>query len=217
MPPGTNHLCRARNVVKVQGKPAPPIRPSAPARGPLPMSSELTQPDDLRAMLEAVRRIGRPRIVGGGVRDWLLGLAPKDFDIEVAGADFETMHRTLEPFGATDVVGRSFGVIKVRSRSSGEEYDFSLPRRESKTGAGHRGFAVAPDPTLSDAAAAARRDFTINAIAVDPFTGAIIDPHDGRSDLAARRLRHTRQVSPALSRQSLLWESRIRPLSRRAD
>ncbi len=142
-------------------------------------------------MLDAVRRIGRPRLVGGGVRDWLLGIAPKDFDIEVGGADFETLHRALAPFGSTDVVGRSFGVLKVRSRESGEEYDFSLPRRESKTGAGHRGFAVAPDPTLSDADAAARRDFTVNAIAVDPFTDELIDPHGGQRDLAARVLRHT--------------------------
>ncbi len=148
-------------------------------------------PADLRAMLEAVRRIGRPRLVGGGVRDWLLGLAPKDFDLEVGGVDFETLHRVLEPFGSTDVVGRSFGVIKVRSRATGAEYDFSLPRRESKTGAGHRGFAVAPDPQLNDAEAAARRDFTINAIALDPFTGELIDPHGGRRDLAARLLRHT--------------------------
>jgi tRNA nucleotidyltransferase (CCA-adding enzyme) len=89
------------------------------------------------------------------------------------------------------VVGRSFGVIKVRSARSGSEYDFSLPRRESKTGAGHRGFKVAADPHLTDAEAAARRDFTLNAIALDPFTGAIIDPHDGRRDLEARILRHT--------------------------
>ncbi|MSU49435.1 MAG: HD domain-containing protein [Opitutus sp.] len=142
-------------------------------------------------MLEAVRRIGRPRLVGGGVRDWLLGQPPKDFDVEVGGSDFETLQRTLDPFGATDVVGRSFGVVKVRSRASGEEYDFSLPRRESKTGGGHRGFAVAPDPTLSDADAAARRDFTVNAIALDPFTGALIDPHGGQRDLQARVLRHT--------------------------
>lgn len=148
-------------------------------------------PADLRAMLDAVRRVGRPRLVGGGVRDWLLGLAPKDFDLEVAGVDFEALHRALEPFGATDVVGRSFGVIKVRSRATGEEYDFSLPRRESKTGAGHRGFAVAPDPAMSDAEAAARRDFTVNAIACDPFTEEIIDPHGGRRDLEARVLRHT--------------------------
>ncbi|MBI5693349.1 MAG: polynucleotide adenylyltransferase [Verrucomicrobia bacterium] len=151
-------------------------------------------------MLEAVRTVGRPRIVGGGVRDWLLGLPAKDFDLEVGGVDFETLHRTLEPFGATDVVGRSFGVIKVRSRATGEEYDFSLPRRESKTGAGHRGFAVAPDPSLSDAEAAARRDFTLNAIAVDPFSGEILDPHGGRADLAARILRHT---SPAFAEDPL--------------
>lgn len=146
-------------------------------------------PDNLRRILDAVRRIGRPRLVGGGVRDWLLGLPSTDFDIEVAGASFEALHRVLAPFGATDVVGRSFGVIKLRH--SDVEYDFSLPRRESKTGAGHRGFAVAPDPTLSDAEAAARRDFTINAIAYDPFSGEIIDPHGGRADLAARILRHT--------------------------
>jgi tRNA nucleotidyltransferase (CCA-adding enzyme) len=155
------------------------------------MKRELQLPADLRAMLDAARRIGRPRLVGGGVRDWLLGMEPKDFDVEVAGVDFESLQRALEPFGATDIVGRSFGVIKVRSRASGAEYDFSLPRRESKTGAGHRGFAVAPDPALSDAAAAARRDFTVNAIAVDPFTGEIIDPHGGQRDLAARVLRHT--------------------------
>lgn len=155
------------------------------------MTSEIALPDDLRAMLEAVRRVGRPRLVGGGVRDWLLGLEAKDFDVEVAGADFETLRRALSPFGATDVVGRSFGVIKVRSVATGAEYDFSLPRRESKTGAGHRGFAVEPDPGLSDAEAAARRDFTVNAIAFDPFTGEVIDTHGGRADLAAGILRHT--------------------------
>ena len=155
------------------------------------MTRELTLPADLRTMLEAVRRVGRPRLVGGGVRDWLLGIVPKDFDVEVAGVDFETLHRALARFGATDVVGRSFGVIKVRSQASGDEYDFSLPRRESKTGAGHRGFAVAPDPALSDAEAAARRDFTVNAIALDPFTQALIDPHGGQRDLAVRVLRHT--------------------------
>ena len=156
--------------------------------GPLPI------PADLRAILDAVRRVGRPRLVGGGVRDWLLGLESKDFDVEVAGVDFETLQRVLAPYGATDVVGRSFGVVKVRSAAAGAEYDFSLPRRESKTGAGHRGFAVAPDPSLGDAEAAARRDFTVNAIAYDPFSGVTIDPCGGQADLRARVLRHT---SPA--------------------
>src|SRR5277367_2384607 len=147
-------------------------------------------PGDLRAMLDSVRRIGRPRLVGGCVRDWLLGRPITNFDIEVGGVDFEGLRRALSPFGATDVVGRSFGVIKVRGEG-GAEHDFSLPRRESKTGAGHRGFAVEPDPSLSDEDAAARRDFTVNAIALDPFTGALIDPFDGRADLKARILRHT--------------------------
>jgi tRNA nucleotidyltransferase (CCA-adding enzyme) len=146
-------------------------------------------PDQLLAIFRTLRAVGRPRLVGGGVRDWLLGLEPKDFDIEVAGTDYETLVRVLSPFGEADLVGRSFGVVKLRL--AGAEYDFSLPRRESKTGAGHRGFAVAPDPTLSDAEAAARRDFTINAIAYDPMTETIIDPHRGWADLQARILRHT--------------------------
>lgn len=158
------------------------------------MMPDFPLPDDLRAMLEAVRSVGRPRLVGGGVRDWLLGLKPKDLDVEVAGVDFDTLRRALAPYGATDVVGRSFGVVKVRSQASGADYDFSLPRRESKTGAGHRGFAVQPEPGLGDAEAAARRDFTVNAISVDPFSGAVIDPFGGQADLRARVLRHT---SPA--------------------
>ncbi len=149
----------------------------------------MTLPPKLLAVLEAVRGVGRPRIVGGGVRDWLLGLPTSHYDIEVGGVDFETLARALAPFGATDVVGRSFGVIKLTL--DGVQHDFSLPRRESKTGAGHRGFAVAPDPTLSDADAALRRDFTLNAIAYDPFTNTIIDPLNGQADLKARVLRHT--------------------------
>ena len=125
-------------------------------------------PEKLLAVMRALRDAGgRPRLVGGCVRDWLLGLEPKDFDVEVPGMTFEQMHAVLAPRGATDIVGRSFGVIKLRF--DGAEYDFSLPRRESKTGAGHRGFAIAPEPGLDDAAAAARRDFTINAIAYEPF------------------------------------------------
>ena len=147
-------------------------------------------PRPLHAALGALRSAGgRPRLVGGCVRDWLLGLEPKDFDLEVYGLDYEAMGRALAPFGPTDVVGRSFGVLKVRL--DGAEYDFSLPRRESKTGAGHRGFAVAPDPALTEAEAAARRDFTVNAIAYDPIEDRILDFHRGVEDLKQKILRHT--------------------------
>ncbi len=147
-------------------------------------------PPPLVAALQTLRSAGgQPRLVGGSVRDWLLGLEPKDFDVEVFGLDYETMGRALAAFGPTDVVGRSFGVLKVRLE--GTEYDFSLPRRESKTGSGHRGFAVEPDPQLTEAEASARRDFTLNSIAYDPFTQRLIDPHGGERDLKARLLRHT--------------------------
>jgi tRNA nucleotidyltransferase (CCA-adding enzyme) len=147
-------------------------------------------PPPLLAALSALRSAGgRPRLVGGCVRDWLLGLEPKDFDIEVYGLDYEALGRALASFGPTDLVGRSFGVLKLRLE--GAEYDFSLPRRESKTGAGHRGFAVAPDPALTEAEAAARRDFTINAIAYDPLDDRLLDFHGGADDLKKKILRHT--------------------------
>jgi tRNA nucleotidyltransferase (CCA-adding enzyme) len=147
-------------------------------------------PPPLLEALHALRAAGgRPRLVGGCVRDWLLGLPPKDFDIEVYGLDYGTMGRALSPFGPTDLVGASFGVLKVRL--DGAEYDFSLPRRESKTGAGHRGFAIEPDPQLTEAESAARRDFTINSIAYDPLDDRLIDFHGGEADLRARILRHT--------------------------
>lgn len=147
-------------------------------------------PPTLWAALTALRQAGgRPRLAGGCVRDWLLGLEPKDFDVEVYGLDYEAMGRALAPFGPTDLVGRSFGVLKLRLK--GAEYDFSLPRRESKTGAGHRGFAIEPDPHLSEAEAAARRDFTLNAIAYDPLEQRVLDFHGGVEDLKHRVLRHT--------------------------
>ncbi len=146
-------------------------------------------PPDLLNALRAVAQVGRPLLVGGCVRDWLAGRTAKDFDIEVYGVTPEQLAATLDRFGATDPVGRSFGVIKLRL--SGVDYDFALPRRESKTAAGHRGFTVGVDPSLTPAEALARRDFTLNAMALDPFTGELIDPHNGRADLAAGVLRHT--------------------------
>lgn len=146
-------------------------------------------PPRLVAMLQAVRSAGRPRLVGGCVRDWLLGLEPKDFDVEVFGCSYESLARTLAPFGRVDFVGRAFGVLKIRG--DGWEFDFSLPRRDSKTGERHQDFAVAPDPNLSEYEAALRRDFTLNALSWDPFADTVIDPLGGRADLDARVLRHT--------------------------
>jgi tRNA nucleotidyltransferase (CCA-adding enzyme) len=126
---------------------------------------------------------GRALLVGGVVRDGLLGRESKDYDLEVFGVPADRLRPLLERFGRVDVVGESFTIFKIGN------VDVSLPRRESKVARGHRGFAVEGDPSMSVADAARRRDFTINAILRDPLTGEILDPFGGREDLAARRLR----------------------------
>ena len=128
-------------------------------------------------------RGGRALVVGGWVRDRILGRDSKDIDLEVFGVPAERLRRCSNPSAASKPVGESFQVYKCG------DVDVSLPRRESKAGRGHRGFEVTGDPSMRLEDAARRRDFTINAIAWDPLTGEYLDPFDGRADLAARRLR----------------------------
>ena len=137
-----------------------------------------------RAIAEAVRAAsGRAIVVGGFVRDRLLGLEAKDLDIEVFGIPAERLPELVAPFGRVQAVGQSFPVFKVGP------IDVSLPRRESKTGRGHKGFTVNGDPGLPFPEAARRRDFTINAIGWDPLTDEYLDPFGGRADLQMRQLR----------------------------
>jgi tRNA nucleotidyltransferase (CCA-adding enzyme) len=149
--------------------------------------------DQLHPILAAIQAAGGlPLIVGGAVRDQLMGLAPQDLDVEVYHLEVERLAAVLAPFGRLDAVGRSFGVLKLRT-PAGYEFDFALPRRESKIGAGHRGFLAAPDPTMTPQEAAARRDFTINAMAITP-EGQILDFFGGQDDLRAGILRHTTEA-----------------------
>ncbi|KPV51643.1 polynucleotide adenylyltransferase, partial [Kouleothrix aurantiaca] len=137
----------------------------------------------IQPILEAlVRAGGRPHVVGGAVRDLLRGLPVKDIDIEVYGMPIEQLMHTLREFGRVDAVGRSFGVLKLRL-PDGTQIDVALPRRESKIGAGHRGFLAAPDPTMTPVEAAARRDFTWNAMALTP-EGDLLDFFGGAADLS---------------------------------
>ena len=137
-----------------------------------------------RQIAEAARdRGGRALVVGGWVRDQLLGIVSKDIDVEVFGVAEPELASMLAAFGRVEPVGQSFPVYKVGT------IDVALPRRESKSGRGHRGFTVVGDPAMTYADAARRRDFTINAIGFDPLTGKYLDPFGGRDDLRARRLR----------------------------
>jgi tRNA nucleotidyltransferase (CCA-adding enzyme) len=152
---------------------------------------KLELPAGLTRLLASLREAGgRPYLVGGAVRDALLGLSLEDWDVEVFGLPAERLEGVLASAGRVDAVGQSFRVYKL----SGVEgvagaLDVSLPRRDSKVGPGHRGIGVEGDPSLSVAEAARRRDFTINAMLLDPATGELDDPWGGRTDLEARQLR----------------------------
>jgi tRNA nucleotidyltransferase (CCA-adding enzyme) len=145
-------------------------------------------PDEIlaraRELALAVRSAGgRALVVGGWVRDELLGRDSKDLDLEVFGLPADPLRTLLDAFGRVDTVGESFTVFKLGA------IDVSLPRRESKVGRGHKGFAIEGDPSLSIAEAARRRDFTVNAMSRDPITSELIDPFNGQDDLRERRLR----------------------------
>lgn len=146
-------------------------------------------------ILEACRSAGgRPLIVGGSVRDGLYGqltgedIAFKDIDIEVHGTTTDELKNVLP--GRMNEQGRQFGILAVTLDE--QAFDVSVPRRDSKTGDGHGGFAVDLDPGITLDEAFARRDYTINSMGWDPYTGELIDPFGGAGDLADGILRHTR-------------------------
>lgn len=152
---------------------------------------KLALPEGLRRLLEALRVAGgRPYVVGGAVRDALLGLPLTDFDVEVFGLPAGPLQAALSGVGQVDLAGQSFTVYKLSGLEGvSGAVDVTLPRRESKVGPGHRGIAVVGDPHLAIEEAARRRDFTVNALLYDPFAGGLLDPHGGRRDLEARVLR----------------------------
>jgi tRNA nucleotidyltransferase (CCA-adding enzyme) len=127
---------------------------------------------------------GRALLVGGCVRDELMGNEPKDWDLEVYGLAPERLREILDGFGSVNAVGEAFTVYKL-----GHDLDVSIPRRERKSGRGHRAFVIEGDPAMSVEEATRRRDFTINAILQDPLTGELIDPFGGRQDIDACVLR----------------------------
>lgn len=140
---------------------------------------------------------GRAMMVGGAVRDLLLGkTAVKDVDIEVFGVEPNRLMDVVSSRYQVDQCGASFGVLKIKHT----EVDVALPRRESKYGIGHKGFLVDSDPWMSVKEAASRRDFTVNSIYCDPIDGRLEDPYGGIDDLAGRVLRH---VSPKFAEDPL--------------
>lgn len=156
------------------------------------MSWAYSIPEELFEILQAIRTAGGHGVlVGGWVRDTFLKLPHQDFDVEVYRMDPLTLEYLLKGHGCrVESVGQSFGIFKVRT-IKGQEFDFSLPRRENKEGQGHRGFQVQLDPSMTIIDAARRRDFTINSMAYDPLTNQVFDYFNGLSDLHCGFLRAT--------------------------
>ena len=148
--------------------------------------ASLANLSDVREALSGID--GRPIAVGGCVRDACMGIRPKDVDIEVHGLTFIELQRQLSATldGKLDPVGRSFGVIKTRIGDL--DIDISVPRTESKSGPGHKGFDVSFSPHMGFTEASRRRDLTINSMGVDLKSGEFLDPHGGMTDLIEGKL-----------------------------
>ncbi|HKP96299.1 MAG TPA: polynucleotide adenylyltransferase [Fibrobacteria bacterium] len=147
---------------------------------------------------EINRAGGSIYVVGGWVRDYLLDEPSHDYDLEVYGLDMEKLFNILVRHAKPNLVGKSFGIITMRI--DGLNFDFAFPRTENKTGPGHKGFAVTPDPYLTFEAASSRRDFTINSMGIKIPEMELVDCHNGHRDLQAKVLRH---VSDAFSEDPL--------------
>ncbi len=123
-------------------------------------------------------------VVGGSVRDALIGRQSHDHDLEVHGLTKERLEDILRSFGLTKEVGRSFPVYKVKTDAG--TLDVALPGGGMGTEDG--GLSSTGAPARSLAAAARRRDLTINALAYDPLSEAVADPHGGMADVEAGRI-----------------------------
>lgn len=142
---------------------------------------------------DAILSRGELYEVGGSVRDLKMGVPLHDRDYLVRGISMTDLVKLLRPFGHADWVGRSFGVIKFTFTGDDSDstctVDIALPRREQSTGPGHKEFDVDYDPDLSLEDDLRRRDFTVNAMAIDMRDGSLIDPFGGQEDLSQCRLK----------------------------
>lgn len=129
----------------------------------------------------------RAFLVGGAVRDMLLyGHSGNDFDVEIYGLTVNELETILNKYGHVNAVGKSFGILKLDQLP---EYDFALPRTETKVGNSHQDFKVQVNHELDLKTAAMRRDITINALMYEIKTGKIYDFFHGLDDLNKKTIR----------------------------
>lgn len=147
----------------------------------------LADENHVQPIIDAIARAGgAPYLVGGAVRDILLGLPTKDIDIEVHGLKLDDLEKVLKQFGPVDLVGKAYGVLRVHPLN----IDWSVPRADEPG----RKPTVHMDPTMSISKAFERRDLTINAMGINVLNYELVDPFYGLNDLKHHILRAT---SPA--------------------
>ncbi|OGQ07352.1 MAG: hypothetical protein A3G32_05120 [Deltaproteobacteria bacterium RIFCSPLOWO2_12_FULL_40_28] len=149
---------------------------------------------DAIASLDFVKKLqahgGEVYLVGGNVRDYFLGYPHKDLDLIIRKLSYEQIVSILSKLGTVNKVGKFFGILKFRAKNNPDlEIDLSLPRVEKSTGTGHRDFDVDFDPNLPIEKDLERRDFTINAMAMDLTSNQLIDPFHGSKDLKNKLIR----------------------------
>jgi len=141
----------------------------------------------LRQIEQLIRRAGgRTWLVGGCIRDLVLGRQPRDLDFEISGLPPGQLHALLTEHFSVQFVGKAFGVFKLQ----GLPVDISIPSRMVIDNESAQGLLRQSDPDMDIDEALARRDFTMNAMAWDPDTLELRDPFNGRADLDAHVLRH---------------------------
>ena len=147
------------------------------------------QKDDVKRIAETFQSAGAEIfIVGGAVRDFLLQKEVKDIDFELYSLNAEKVLEICQALGKADIVGQSYGVIKLTIDN--KTYDIALPRTERKTGNKHTDFIVNADPFMNKENACRRRDISINAMMMNPLTDEILDFFGGREDIKNKVIRH---------------------------
>ncbi len=155
------------------------------------------QKPELGSLVQAIANAaqaagGRAFLVGGAVRDGLLGISADDADLEIHHLAPDKLEVLAATFGKVHLVGKQFAVLHVATDHG--ILELSLPRRESKTGPGHKGFEVSAEPDLGPREASRRRDFTVNSMLQDALTGEVLDPWNGAADLQGGLLRHVSEA-----------------------
>jgi len=145
----------------------------------------------MKKLVQAIEhKGGRCYLIGGAVIDSIEGRPIKDWDIEVYNLSLAQIEEVLIDLGLkSDMVGANFGIIKTKVGDL--DVDLNVPRRDNRVGTGHKGFECIFDPSMTPEEAGRRRDLTINSMYKDLWTGEIIDPWGGLSDLAAGIIRAT--------------------------